>query len=185
MEFLRDLFKRLRRIWIYLVLFINFLIAWPVFSITISTMERLNSDLNIEQRIVHFWTYFLQGYSVNLNLLISISTGTAILYTLLYAWLRFKRDRVLERHYIRSLIGGSLMAFINLFPAFLIFQWIHGRNDSQSLLISLIGPFLALGIMGPTAILAGCILGLINGLLVHVINYLHRRWDQKKEESAF
>lgn len=176
MIFLRDLGSRLKKPYIYLAWFINLLLAWPIYSITIATFAEAVAQKNLLDNFFYVWDFFVAGYNRNFYLASSVSIGTAFLFTLLYAWLRYRNDRVIERHYLRSLMGGAILSFVNLFPTFLLYQISLGESNLSSLLlVTFLGPILALGLVGPSALFAGAVLGIINGVIAHIIHIVIAR----------
>lgn len=170
MTFFSNLLRIFKNPFIYVALILNFLIAWPIFSFTIllikdSALKNLN-----ENRLVSGWQFFINGYQQDIPLTLAVSVGTAILYTLLFNWLWSKKDKILERHYIRSVLSGSILSMINLFPIFLIYQFLLGETNFTRLVIfTLIGPFVSIGLVGPPAFIAGAIIGFLNGILAQII----------------
>ncbi len=169
MNFLKDFLGRLRHPWIYVALGINFVLAWPIASSAIFIMENLAGKQPWPKRLESFWSFFQAGYSSNLYLLLAASGGTMFLFTFFYAWLRYKNDSILERHYLRAILGGSILGIINLFPAFYIYQTVLRSTAPKSMIVSLLGPLLAIGFIGPTVLVAGLLQGLVNGILAHIV----------------
>ncbi len=183
MTFIRFLFSRFKKPYFYFVLIFNFFIAWPIYAsiIALKNLEIYQNN-KLFGELIHF---YLQGFGPNRMLMLSVSLGTMLLFTFFYIWLRFKKNIVWEKHYLRSVIIGSFLGFLNLFPTFFLYHFYLGEREISTLLFfALIGPFIALAIVGPISLLSGAILGLFNGILAHLIISKEKRKLFNESNSA-
>lgn len=178
MAFIIDIFHRLRRPFFYVALLFNLAIAWPIYALILFLAQLQEESFSV----IKSWQFFLSGYMDNWLLTVSVSAGTMFFYTLLYSWLRFKKDTVLERLYLRGGLLGAFLALINLFPTFFIYSYALGERNFEALLLySFLGPLLSFVLTGPPALLSGALLGLINAVLAHIAS---AREQRKKKLNA-
>jgi hypothetical protein len=169
MKFWNFYLNNFRKLSFHGIILLNFLLAWPIFSLTISALLKKENVYLDKIKKETIGSFLFSGYHNNLPLSLSLSIGSAIIFPLLFSWLRHKNDRVLERHFIRAILGGGILSLLNLFPAFFLYQLILGESDFQkNLIASIIGPIISLGITGPPAAIAGAVMGFFNGLMAEL-----------------